>query len=141
MSEFFAMEDWDLQSVVRGCAINDAASSAATLMGTSPPCFTPSAIQQDDLLCDFPDFLETTTVLDELELLYNPFYPVLQPISPTITAAAPSISNMENPNMMKEHDQLASSADNGAGSHGAKSKKRWVDNYGLVALKLDHRTC
>lgn len=127
MSEFLGMGDWDLQSVVRGCAINEASSAA--FMDTSLPCFGPLAIQQDELLFSFPDFFETTTVLDELEQLYKPFYPVLQPLSPVRTAAAPSIS-MEDPKKMKEKDHLPGSADNGGGgpgSHGAKPKKRWVD--------------
>ena len=123
------MEGWDLQSVVRGCAINEASSSAA-LMDASLPCFSPLAIQADEFLFSFPDLFETTTVLDELEQLYKPFYPVLQSVSPTGTAAAPSISS-EDRKKMEEQDHLAGSAHNGGGggagnSHGAKPKKRWV---------------
>ncbi|KAJ9706033.1 hypothetical protein PVL29_001547 [Vitis rotundifolia] len=120
MSEFLGMEDWDLQSVVRGCAINEASSAA--LMDTSLPCFSPLTIQQDELLFSFPDFFETTTVLDELEQLYKPFYPALQPLSPVRTAADPSIS-MEDPKKMKEQDHLAGSADNGGGGPGSKGAK------------------
>lgn len=140
MSEFLGMEGWDLQSVVRGCAMNEA--STAALMGTSLPCFSPLAIQQDELLFGFPEFSETTTVLDELEQLYKPFYPVLQPRSPIRTAAAPapSISSEDTKKMemdQQDHD-IVHNGGGGASSRGAKPKKRWVGSadYGFVVLKL-----
>lgn len=138
MSEFLGMEGWDLQSVVRGCAMNEASSAA--LMGTSLPCFSPLAIQQDELLFGFPEFSETTTVLNELEQLYKPFYPVLQPLSPIRTAALPSISSEDTKKMemdQQDHD-IVHNGSGGASSRVAKPKKRCVGSadYGFVGLKL-----
>ena len=64
--------DWDLQAIV-GC--NKA--PAATVMDNSHLMFFQHLCpeEQDDLLFNFQEFSETTTVVDELEELYKPFYP------------------------------------------------------------------
>ncbi|KAK9927119.1 hypothetical protein M0R45_024320 [Rubus argutus] len=81
------MENWDLQAVVRGCNNNT--------MEYSRPCnfgFAPLTIEEDDeIFHAFPQLFEATTAFDELEELYKPFYPLLQPISPP-TIPTPSVS-------------------------------------------------
>ncbi|MED6191491.1 WRKY Transcription Factor [Stylosanthes scabra] len=69
MDELAYFMDWDLESILRGCP-----SSTAT---DPNPSFL--LHQEDyDLLfsTSFPEFSETTRVLDELDHLYKPFYPV-----------------------------------------------------------------
>ncbi|XP_039015885.1 probable WRKY transcription factor 29 [Hibiscus syriacus] len=70
------MEKWDLQAVVGGSSNNDA-------MENTQFSFGPWSFQQDeDHLLSFPENFETNPkVLDELEQLYKPFYPVLNPYS------------------------------------------------------------
>ncbi|KAG4993097.1 hypothetical protein AAZX31_11G021000 [Glycine max] len=64
--------DWDLQAIV-GCT----KAPAATVMDNSHLMFFQHLCpeEQDDLLFNFQEFSETTTVVDELEELYKPFYP------------------------------------------------------------------
>ncbi|KAL4391426.1 hypothetical protein HN51_012546 [Arachis hypogaea] len=82
MDELACFMDWDLESIVRGCP-----STATTIMEHDP---NPNFLfhQQDyDLLfstSSFPEFSETTRVLDELDELYKPFYPVFHTLSPHI---------------------------------------------------------
>lgn len=73
MSDFACMEDWSLQAVVRGY-INEAPT---TTLANPKSCFAPLSGVEDDPI-SFPEISETTTVLDELEKLYNP---VLHPVS------------------------------------------------------------
>ncbi|XP_044485443.1 WRKY transcription factor 22-like isoform X2 [Mangifera indica] len=72
MSEFACM-DWDLQAIVRGCNVANGASPSI-IMDDTPACFSSLSLQQDTLL-KFPDISETTTILNELDELYKPFYP------------------------------------------------------------------
>ncbi|XP_040990732.1 probable WRKY transcription factor 29 [Juglans microcarpa x Juglans regia] len=102
MSEFACMEDWDLQAVVRGC-INIEAPTA--ILGDPKSCFPPMNAVEDGAL-SFPENSETTTVSDKLEMLYKPFYPVLNPVNSSQTILASSISA---PKELKEPDQIKQS--------------------------------
>ncbi|KAK7399166.1 hypothetical protein VNO78_10342 [Psophocarpus tetragonolobus] len=66
MDEFACMRDWDFEAIVRGSSSGE---------GSDPHQFSYFFSQQDDLLDSFPEFSETTRVLDDLEDLYKPFYP------------------------------------------------------------------
>lgn len=83
MNEVAYLMDWDLQAIVRGCSSETEAPH---------PNFPQ---HRDDVVvvCStFPEFSETTSVLDELAELYKPFYPVLHPLSPqTITTSTTSL--------------------------------------------------
>lgn len=87
------MENWDLEAVVRGC--NNNFEALTNTMEYSQPCnfgFAPLTIEEDDdIFHAFPQLFEATTAFDELEELYKPFYPLLQPISPP-TIPTPSVS-------------------------------------------------
>lgn len=76
MDEFECLRDWDLDAIVRG------SSAEVTTMDDPNPDFSYFFSEQDELLDGFPEFSETTRVLDDLEELYKPFYPVLHPLSP-----------------------------------------------------------
>lgn len=58
-------------------------SSSSSSLSCNP---LPLCVQEDDVFQSFPHFFETSTVLDELEQFYKPFYPVLHPLisSPTV---------------------------------------------------------
>ncbi|KAH0974890.1 hypothetical protein GBA52_016789 [Prunus armeniaca] len=54
-----------------------------------PYCFAPLSIEEeDDFFHALPQLFEATAALDELEELYKPFYPVLQPSTPPIILAS-----------------------------------------------------
>ncbi|XP_010279056.1 PREDICTED: WRKY transcription factor 22 [Nelumbo nucifera] len=76
--------DWDLQAVVRGCAIGTTPTTTATFMEDPLFCFSPSSgLQQDDHLHYFSDpFQSPTMAFEELEDLYKPFFPKFEPLSP-----------------------------------------------------------
>ncbi|RDX80164.1 putative WRKY transcription factor 29, partial [Mucuna pruriens] len=76
MDEFACLRDWDLDAIVRG------SSGEGTTMDDPNPDYSYFFSEQDDVLDSFPEFSETTRVLDDLEELYKPFYPVLHPLSP-----------------------------------------------------------
>lgn len=83
---FLGMEDWDLQAVVRGF-------SSGTSLDSPLFCFDPfHNDQQDDLISSFPcdeELFETRReILDELDQLYKPFYPLFQPLTNTSISAA-----------------------------------------------------
>lgn len=63
-----------------GCTISSSEDpAAATIDIMDNPVdisFSHFCSELDDLLCNFHDFSETTTVIDELEEFYKPFYPV-----------------------------------------------------------------
>ncbi|KAL6177312.1 hypothetical protein ACLB2K_048838 [Fragaria x ananassa] len=83
---------WDLQAVVRGCNSN-LEGFANTMEFSHSSCvgFAPVTIEEDDdIFRTFPQLFDATTALDELEELYKPFYPNLQPISPIIPTPAAS---------------------------------------------------
>lgn len=80
MDELACLMDWDLEAIVSGC--NGEAPAAATINMDDPHLnFSDFFSEQDEILCSFPEFSETTKVFDELEELYKPFYPVLHPLS------------------------------------------------------------
>lgn len=86
MDEFACLRDWDLEAIVRGN------TGEATPMDDPNPDFSYFFSEQDELLDSFPEFSETTRVLDDLEDLYKPFYPVFHPLSPhTIVTTSPPI--------------------------------------------------
>ncbi|KAL6979547.1 WRKY Transcription Factor [Sarracenia purpurea var. burkii] len=93
MADFNAIGDGDLQAVVRGCTNG---FSTTTTFSNNPPAaiFSPMITQEDDFVfTTFPDLFETTTVLDELEELYKPFYHISNPISPqTVLSSSSTIS-------------------------------------------------
>ncbi|KAL6174751.1 hypothetical protein ACLB2K_051397 [Fragaria x ananassa] len=88
---------WDLQAVVRGCN-NNLEGFANTMEFSQSSCvgFAPATIEEDDdIFRTFPQLFDTTTALDELEELYKPFYPNLQPISPIIPNPTPAASVLQ----------------------------------------------
>jgi hypothetical protein len=91
------MEGWDLQAVVRGCM--DEFIEAPT-MADPESFFAPLSAVEDDLL-GFPEISDTRAVLDELEILYKPFYPVS---SQTILASSSS-SSVSVPKELKQPEQ------------------------------------
>ncbi|WVZ21903.1 hypothetical protein V8G54_000447 [Vigna mungo] len=95
MDEFECLRDWDLEAIVRG------SSGEATAMDDPNPDFSYFFSDQDELLDSFPEFSETTRVLDDLEDLYKPFYPVLHPLSPH-TIVTTSLSIPIEPQQVKE---------------------------------------
>lgn len=84
-----------MQAVVRGC-IDEA---PATFLANPESSFAPLSAVKDDLL-SFPEISDTRTVLDELENLYKPFYPVS---SQAILAS--SASSISVPKELKEAEQ------------------------------------
>ncbi|XP_020223086.2 probable WRKY transcription factor 29 [Cajanus cajan] len=76
MDEFASLRNWDLEAIVRG------STGEATTMDDPNPDFSYFFSEQDAMLDTFPEFSETTRVLDDLEELYKPFYPVFHPLSP-----------------------------------------------------------
>ncbi|MED6173546.1 WRKY Transcription Factor [Stylosanthes scabra] len=80
MDELACFMDWDLESIVRGFP-----SSTAT--DPNPNNFLLDQEDYDLLFSttSFPEFSETTRVLDELDDLYKPFYPVFHAtLSPNV---------------------------------------------------------
>jgi len=63
--------DWDLQAIV-GCTI----APATTMDNPNLILSQGFCAEQDELLCDFQKFSETKTVLNELEGIYKPLYPM-----------------------------------------------------------------
>ncbi|RDX76906.1 WRKY transcription factor 22, partial [Mucuna pruriens] len=74
LDELARLMDWDLQAIV-GCS----SEAPASIMDNPHPIFSQNFCSQlqDDLLCNVEEFSETTTVVDELEELYKPFYPIV----------------------------------------------------------------
>ncbi|KAH7513871.1 hypothetical protein FEM48_Zijuj11G0028500 [Ziziphus jujuba var. spinosa] len=97
------MENWDLQSVVKGCCTTstlgaptssvfmESFTSSSSSSSSSPCCnLLPFRNPEDDIFHSFPHLFETTTALDELEQLYKPFCPpALHPLisSPTVVTS------------------------------------------------------
>ncbi|KAJ7952249.1 putative WRKY family transcription factor [Quillaja saponaria] len=99
MGEFTFFEDWDLQAIVRGCS-GEGIPAVTTMEDNLQSNFShSSSTEQDDLFFTYP---ETTTVFDELEELYKPFYPVLHPLS-TQTLVT---SSMSVPKEVREPEKL-----------------------------------
>ena len=104
MDELACFMDWDLEAIVRGCSIE---APATTTIEDPHPNLSPyhfySEVQSDDLLFSFPEFSETTRVLDELEELYKPFYPVLHTLSPQTIVTSPLPIPNKEPEEVKAH--------------------------------------
>ncbi|XP_059642421.1 WRKY transcription factor 22-like [Cornus florida] len=103
MSEF-AMEDWDLQAVVRGF------SSGSTSIESPSKWFGPLSTQHEEdddlfLSTSIPEFYDTATVLDELEQLYKPFYPMFNPISPQTIFGTSSILSVHKQEKERERER------------------------------------
>lgn len=81
--------DWDLQAIVRGCSTSSEVPEGSIIEDPQHLNFSQYFCSHHDFLIStttFPEFSETTSVLDELAELYKPFYPILHPLSPqTIT--------------------------------------------------------
>ncbi|XP_059444295.1 probable WRKY transcription factor 27 isoform X2 [Corylus avellana] len=92
------MEGWDLQAVVRGCM--DEFIEAPT-MADPESFFAPLSAVENDLLLGFPEISDTRAVLDELEILYKPFYPV----SSQNILASSSSSSISVPKELKQPEQ------------------------------------
>lgn len=109
------MEDWGLLAVVRGGSCNNIVnfgeSPSMDPQATSFFVNNPLSIQQNDtddlaLFNSFPHLFETTTVLDELEELYKPFYPFnLEYPAPNShdLSSAPTVQVQLNQEPEKEH--------------------------------------
>ncbi|XP_022737617.1 probable WRKY transcription factor 29 [Durio zibethinus] len=122
MSEFY-MEKWDLQAVVGGSS-NDACIS--DIMENPQFSFEcPWSSQQEDLT-SFPEIFETNPqVLDELEEIYKPFYPELNPYSTQtiVTSSLPVPQDVEEPEKQKKRQSISDSAMSGTNKHSAKPKR------------------
>lgn len=75
-----------MQAVVRSGCINEAPT---TFFADPESIFAPLGAVEDHDRLIFPEISDTTTVLDELENLYKPFYPVS---SQTILSSSMTIS-------------------------------------------------
>ncbi|KAE8055406.1 hypothetical protein FH972_012246 [Carpinus fangiana] len=113
------MEGWDLQAVVRGCM--DEFIEAPT-MADPESFFAPLSAVEDDLL-GFPEISDTRAVLDELEILYKPFYPVS---SQTVLASSSS-SSISVPEELKQPEQQQ------------QSKKQQPATYRRLSRKNQHK--
>ncbi|TKY70976.1 WRKY transcription factor 29 [Spatholobus suberectus] len=89
--------DWDLQAIV------GRTKAPATIMDNAHPIFSQHfCSEQDDvLICNFQEFSETTTVVDELEELYKPFYPI-------VSNSPPIPDKTEEVKVQDLHDSAAS---------------------------------
>ncbi|XWS50011.1 hypothetical protein CRYUN_Cryun12cG0051700 [Craigia yunnanensis] len=119
MSEFY-MENWDLQAVVEG-SCNDACISET---GNPPFSFDPWSFQQEDLM-SFPEIFGTNPkVLDELEELYKPFYPELNPYSTqTIITSSVPVPQDDEPEKQKGQQSVSQPAISGTNKDSAKPKR------------------
>ncbi|XVE64774.1 hypothetical protein DITRI_Ditri07aG0128800 [Diplodiscus trichospermus] len=121
MSEIY-MANWDLQAVVGGSS-NDAYISD---MENPPFSFDPWSFQQEDLM-SFPEIFGTNPkVLDELEELYKPFYPDLNPYSPQtiITSSLLVPQDVDEPENQNGQQSVSQSAISGTSKGSAKPKIR-----------------
>ncbi|KAK7318181.1 hypothetical protein RJT34_02880 [Clitoria ternatea] len=100
MDEYECLMDWDLEAIVRGIS-----SSEATMIIDHPndPNSNFSCLFQDEILDSFPEFSETTRVLDDLEELYKPFYP----LSPHTIVATNSLPITKEPQQVKASKKVA----------------------------------
>ncbi|XWS48881.1 hypothetical protein CRYUN_Cryun13aG0114600 [Craigia yunnanensis] len=107
MSELY-MENWDLQAVVGGSS-NDACISVSD-MANPPFSFDLWSFQQEDLM-SFPEMFATNRrVSDELEELYKPFYPELNPYSTQtiITSSLAVPQDVDEPENQKRQQSVIS---------------------------------
>ncbi|XP_022760708.1 probable WRKY transcription factor 29 [Durio zibethinus] len=120
MSEFY-MENWDLQAVVGG------SSNGACIpdMEDPPYSFDPWSFQQEDLM-SFPEIFGTNpTILDELEELYKPFYPELNPYSTQtiITSSLPVPQDVDEQENQKGQQSVSQPAISGTNNESVKPKR------------------
>ncbi|XP_031249650.1 WRKY transcription factor 22-like isoform X1 [Pistacia vera] len=118
MNEFVCM-DWDLQAIVRGCNVGEAPNS----MDDTTSCFSPLSPQQDALF-KFPDICETTTIINELDELYKPFYP--QTILTTSPISVPD--EVEKPKKLRKQQSLSGSSNSTGDTDQAAKPKRGRKN-------------
>ncbi|KAL5747561.1 hypothetical protein ACOSQ2_024858 [Xanthoceras sorbifolium] len=111
MSEFVCM-DWDLQAIVRGYNSTEEMISTSVMENPTPSCFAPLSLQQDGF-SGFPDICETTTILNELEEFYKPFYP--QTILTSSISVPSSTEVVKKPNkvVQKAHQHPLSGSTSG----------------------------
>ncbi|CAL0313348.1 unnamed protein product [Lupinus luteus] len=121
MDELACLMDWDLEAIVRGCS--NESQGANTIM--EEPClnFSHFCSQQNEILWNFPEFSETTKVLDELEHLYKPFYPVLHPLS-TLTNSSHNPKEPQEFKVLKASEKVITLQDHSLVPAVSKSKKR-----------------
>lgn len=120
MDEFACLRDWDLEAIVRGN------TGEATPMDDPNPDFSYFFSEQDELLDSFPEFSETTRVIDDLEELYKPFYPVLHPLSPHTIVTTSLPINMEPKQVIKASEQKVAALQGLKVPAAPKCKKRYV---------------
>ena len=121
------MENWDLQAVFGGSS-NDAFTSD---IENPPFSFDPWSFQQEELM-SFPEVFETNPkVLVELEELYKPFYPELNPYSTQtiIPSSLPIPQDVDEPENQKRQQPVSQSAISGTNKDSAKPKRsRFVNS-------------
>lgn len=120
MDEFACLRDWDLEAIVRG------STGEAITMDDPNADFSYFFSEQDELLDSFPEFSETTRVLDDLEELYKPFYPVLHPLSPHTIVTTSLPINMEPKQVIKASEQKVAALQGLKVPAAPKCKKRYV---------------
>ncbi|OIW09951.1 hypothetical protein TanjilG_32100 [Lupinus angustifolius] len=102
MDEIAYFMDWDLEAIVRG-STSESAPSATTIMEDPYLNFSQFCSEQNEIVWSFPEFSETTKVLDELQDLYKPFYPVLHPLSTQTILTSNSLPIPKEPQEFKVH--------------------------------------
>ncbi|KAK4844405.1 hypothetical protein QYF36_019876 [Acer negundo] len=105
---FVCMDSWDLQAIVGGGY--NSTSVMENPWPASSSCFAPNLMSLDhheqDGLLGFPDICETTTILDELEELYKPFYPQTTILTTTTSISVPCTTTSTDQVVKKPKKQL-----------------------------------
>ncbi|XP_030530388.1 probable WRKY transcription factor 27 [Rhodamnia argentea] len=121
MNPTCCVHDWDLQAVVRGCSVGetcyDVTDCAMWWSVASPQ-------QEEFLFAGFPEFAETSALLDDWEQLYKPFYPVPLSVSDAASKSEEVIEEAEN--KLKEEEPLTDASTTSQAVHydGAKQRRR-----------------
>ncbi|KAK3020209.1 hypothetical protein RJ639_046841 [Escallonia herrerae] len=124
------MEDWCLQAVVRGCT-NGVQEYNSVTSGFGSMEFHDQQDTDHGLLFDFPGLFDQPTssmvLVEELEELYKPFYPIFSPQVPILSAS----SSICIPKEVKEPEQKVCEDGSAGGStattstpYSAKYKRR-----------------
>ncbi|XP_030530258.1 probable WRKY transcription factor 29 [Rhodamnia argentea] len=121
MNPACCVHDWDLQAVIRGCSVGETCydvTDCATWWSVARPR------QEEFLFAGFPEFAETSALLDDLEQLYKPFYPVLPSACDTASKSEEVIEEAEN--KLEEEEPLtdASMTSQAVCYDGAKQRRR-----------------
>ncbi|TXG50573.1 hypothetical protein EZV62_023097 [Acer yangbiense] len=105
---FVCMDSWDLQAIVGGGY--NSTSFMENPWPANSSCFAPNLMSLDhheqDGLFGFPDICETTTILDELEELYKPFYPQTTILTTTTSISVPCTTTSTDQVVKKPKKQL-----------------------------------